>query len=222
MIERVYERASQSNADRVVVATDDERIVAEVKKFGGEVILTSLDHASGSDRIYEAAKIMGLGEQEVVVNVQGDEPFVPPSLINDVAKEINHETQVATLCERIDSLDMLLNRNIVKVVRDAFNNALYFSRAPIPFPPENVSNENFVEQEQKYYRHIGIYAYTVRQLKKFVSQPPCSIEQVEKLEQLRMLNFGTKVRVEESEILSPAGVDTIEDVRRIISELGKD
>ncbi len=222
MIELVYARARESGAERVIVATDDRKILEEVKGFGGEAMMTSQDHVSGTDRVCEAAENLGLSENDIIVNVQGDEPLIPPSLIRQVASEINRDNEVATLCEKITSVEDFLNSNIVKVVRDQKHLALYFSRAPIPYDPKasNPSASEFFMSEC--FRHVGIYAYTYKQLKIFVGHKPCNLESIEKLEQLRMLVCGMNIKVVEGLISSPPGVDTPEDAQRVDYQLRKE
>ena len=219
MIERVYAKASESGAARVVVATDDRKILDEVTGFGGDAIMTSQAHLSGTDRVCEAAESLDLGDNDIVVNVQGDEPLIPPSSIKQVAAEINRDNEVVTLCERITSVKDFLNSNIVKVVRDEKHRALYFSRAPIPFTPgaSHLSKRDLISSE--HFRHIGIYAYTFRMLKSYVKHEPCNLELIEKLEQLRMLVCGINIKVIEASISSPPGVDTLDDAKRVDSQL---
>ena len=222
MIELVYAKAVESGAERVVVATDDRKILEEVKGFGGEAMMTSRDHISGTGRVCEAAENLGLGETDIIVNVQGDEPLIPPSLIRQVASEINRDNQVVTLCERIVSVEDFLNSNIVKVVRDQKHQALYFSRAPIPYDPlaSIPSTNEFFRSEC--FRHVGMYAYTFKELKTFVGHKPCNLELIEKLEQLRMLFCGMNIKVVEGLISSPPGVDTPEDAKRVDYQLRKE
>ena len=219
MIERVYVKAQESGAARVVVATDNREILQEVKGFGGDGIMTSQDHLSGTERVCEAATILDLGENDIIVNVQGDEPQIPPRLIQQVAAEINQENEVVTLCERIKSVEDFLNKNVVKVVRDKKHRALYFSRSPIPCDP-NASPPSINDLfNSEYLRHIGIYAYTFRKLKSYVKHEPCNLELIEKLEQLRMLVCGMSIKVIEALISSPPGVDTLEDAKRVDYQL---
>lgn len=221
MIQHVYERAQQSAAERVAVATDDERIAEVVKGFGGSVYLTAKDHESGTDRLQEAASLMSLGDEDIVVNVQGDEPLIPAEVINQVAANLaaDAEASVATLCEPIADLATFRDPNAVKVVRDTHNRALYFSRAPIPWPRDQFSKgapEQNVHLELAA-RHIGIYAYRVKLLHDFVGWPMAPLESIEKLEQLRVLWQGKIIHVDEACVAVPGGVDTEEDLARIRS-----
>jgi 3-deoxy-manno-octulosonate cytidylyltransferase (CMP-KDO synthetase) len=211
MIQRVYERASLSNARQVVVATDDERIADVVRGFGGAVCLTSALHPSGTDRLHEASVRLDLGPDHIVVNVQGDEPLIPPQVINQVAENlVTSGSPMATLYERIDDHADVLDPNIVKVVTDRQGLALYFSRAPMPF--DRSQSTDVVAHSYK--RHLGIYAYRVSLLEAFVAWPPCALEQTEKLEQLRALWHGVDIHVGESPVSIPPGIDTERDLAR--------
>lgn len=228
MIQHVVEQALKSDAEQVIVATDDEKIMAAVKGFGGEVCMTSSEHVSGTDRIQEVATIYGLSDDHIVVNVQGDEPCIPPAVINQVAHNLHQHKQAvaATLSEAITSTEEFLNPNAVKVIADQQKMALYFSRAPIPFPradwvknnsvdglrlgAESVASANILPQ-----RHIGIYAYRVSLLHEFVKWSPAPLEQTESLEQLRILYNGKKIHVEEACGQVPGGVDTQQDLDRV-------
>jgi len=219
MIERVYRKARESGAEKVVVATDDRNILEEVKGFGGDAMMTSKEHLSGTDRVFEAAQGLGLNANDIIINVQGDEPLIPPRLIRQVAAGINKENEVVTLCERITSVEDFLNRNVVKVVRDQKQQALYFSRAPIPCSPEVSAYKKIDSFSPEHLRHIGIYGYTFRQLENYVRAEPCKLELIEKLEQLRLLTYGIRIKVLEALIGSPRGVDTAEDVKRVDFQL---
>lgn len=215
MVERVYRQAQRSGAARVVVATDDERIVAAVEAFGGEVCLTSAAHVSGTDRLQEVATHLRLAEDAIVVNVQGDEPLIPPAVIDQVAANLaaHPDASVATLCEPLTAEGDFHNPNVVKVVRDDRGFALYFSRAPIPWPREQVglsAGRDFAAR-----RHIGLYAYRVALLNRFVGWPPAALELTESLEQLRVLARGEKIHVAEAVEPVPGGVDTPEDLARV-------
>lgn len=224
MIQHVYERACESAAGRVVIATDDQRIEDVCKTFGAEVVMTARDHASGTDRLEEVARTLGFDADARVVNVQGDEPLIPPVLINQVAENLERFPQVAiaTLSERITDLASVLNPNVVKVVSDHEGIAHYFSRAPIPWardawqgdawPP---SPGHSLPEGVAWYRHIGIYGYRVRLLSDFVRWEPAPAEQSESLEQLRALYNGAKIHVEEALERPPAGVDTEADLQRL-------
>jgi 3-deoxy-manno-octulosonate cytidylyltransferase (CMP-KDO synthetase) len=219
MIQRVYEQASKSDAARVIVATDDARVVDAVKAFGGEVCMTSATHVSGTDRLQEVCSQYNLSKNHIVINVQGDEPLIPPSVINQVANNLQQNTQasVATLSEPIVNLDDFHNPNIVKVVKDNANCALYFSRASIPFhrdlKPFDVTGQSV--DDFPIQRHIGIYGYRVDALNEFVTWPVAALEAIELLEQLRFLANRKKIHIEQSCDAVPGGIDTPEDLIRI-------
>ena len=224
MIQRVYIQAQKSNADRVIVATDDQRVVDEVTGFGGEVCMTSPDHQSGTDRLQEVAKHYGFSDDHIVVNVQGDEPLIPPAVINQVADNLaaHPEAGVSTLCEPIETDEDFANPNIVKVVSDRKGMALYFSRAPIPWPRDHSDHqvESMVSTSSPM-RHIGIYGYRVAMLNAFIHWPMAPIEPLECLEQLRFMWNGERIHVAEANAEVPGGVDTEEDLQRVISLLNK-
>lgn len=219
MIQHVYERARESAAAQVIIATDDARIEAVAKAFGARVCMTSAAHNSGTDRLQEVAAQLGLKPDDIVVNVQGDEPLIPPAVINQVAANLaeNNYASVATLSEPIHSLDDFRNPNIVKVVADQTGKALYFSRAPIPWPRDHFARndvnslpDNFPAQ-----RHIGIYAYRVALLDRFITWPQAQLEQIESLEQLRVLANGEAIHIAEACAAVPGGVDTEADLLRV-------
>ena len=219
MIQHVYERACESAAAQVIIATDDARIESVAKSFGARVCMTSAAHNSGTDRLQEVATQLGLMPEDIVVNVQGDEPLIPPVVINQVAANLaaNDYASVATLSEPIHSLDDFRNPNIVKVVADQTGKALYFSRAPIPWPRDhfakadiNQLSDNFPAQ-----RHIGIYAYRVALLNRFITWPQALLEQIESLEQLRVLARGEAIHIAEACAAVPGGVDTEADLLRV-------
>lgn len=219
MIQRVVEQAARCGAERVVVATDDERIVEVVTGFGCEVVMTNASHPSGTDRLQEVAQKLGLDDAAVIVNVQGDEPLIPPSVIDQVANNLaeHREAGIATLCERIHDLETVMNPNAVKVVFDHQGMANYFSRAPIPWSREQFSS-NLSQQlpaGAEYYRHIGIYAYRVGFLHSYVNWPSSMTEVTESLEQLRALANGVRIHVDVALETPPAGVDTQEDLERV-------
>lgn len=213
MIQRVYEAASRSNAKAVFVATDDERIADAVAGFGGQFVMTAEEHPTGTDRIHEAVSKLNLPSDEIVVNVQGDEPLMPAAAINQVAGAISGQVEMATLKERITDTDEIFDPNIVKVVTDLDDLAIYFSRAPIPW-----SRQHFPADTENargaWFRHLGIYAYTASMLANFVSWPASPLEQTESLEQLRVLDQGGRICVMESESQIPPGIDVPEDVEK--------
>lgn len=214
MVLRVWARARESGADEVVVATDDARIVDVVRAAGGEVALTRVDHPSGTDRIAEVADQRGWEDDVLVVNVQGDEPLVPPAVVDQVAANLAAQPQasMATLSEPLGGLEALHDPNVVKVVRDRAGLALYFSRAPVPWPRDGVTGE---VSAGPWRRHIGIYAYRVGLLRRFVTWPPAALETVEMLEQLRVLDQSERIHVADAAAPVPGGIDTPEDLARV-------
>ncbi|MFL0809160.1 MAG: 3-deoxy-manno-octulosonate cytidylyltransferase [Agarilytica sp.] len=215
MIQRVYNCAQGSAATRVIVATDDDRIENEVLSFSGEVVMTKPDHPSGTDRLQEVVTQLGLAGDDIVVNVQGDEPLIPAAVINQVAHNLmeNPFASASTLSEPIADIDTVFNPNAVKVVADKKGRALYFSRAPIPWVRDEYSNsEPKLLSRSLVQRHIGIYGYRVDLLNQFVGWPLSLLESNEKLEQLRILENGCDIHVEEACEPVPGGVDTEEDL----------
>ena len=206
MIAWVYERAQQSGASDVLVATDDERIAAACREFGAVVELTSASHESGTDRIAEVAERLEWADDQVVVNVQGDEPLLPPALISQVAVLLlqDPDAGVATLVTPVRSRDEWQDPNMARVIVDRNGRALYFSRAPIPWPRDGGTPPAL--------RHIGLYSYRVDALKQLAATPPCELERVERLEQLRALWLGMKIVVAEACEVPPRGVDTEADL----------
>ncbi len=217
MIQHVYERALESGADEVVVATDDERIVDAVQAFSGKVQMTRSDHRSGTDRLAEVAEARGWDDSTVVVNLQGDEPQMPAELLNQVAQALNERASVvmSTLCVVIDQPADFLDPNVVKVVRDDQDCALYFSRAPIPHNRDagDVGNER---QDMAFgLRHLGLYAYRTEFLKRYNTLPASEMEALESLEQLRVLAAGEKIHVGLASCTPGHGVDTPADLERV-------
>lgn len=221
MVQRVWEQACLSGADEVIVATDDRRIEQVASDFGALVCMTDADHPSGTDRLQQVARLQGWDSDRIVVNVQGDEPLIPPPLIDQVAGNLGShpEAAIATLCEPIENYEELTNPNAVKVVADLNGLALYFSRATIPWPRESFSNDSASMPAGDWNRHIGIYAYRTAFLHRYVSWEPAPLEQLEQLEQLRALYQGERIHVARALETVPAGVDTAEDlaaVRRLL------
>ncbi|KIH84525.1 3-deoxy-manno-octulosonate cytidylyltransferase [Pseudomonas batumici] len=218
MIQHTWEQARKSSAQRVVVATDDARIVEACRAFGAEVLLTREDHESGTDRLAEVATLLGLAADAIVVNVQGDEPLIPPVVIDQVAANLaaHGEARMATLAEPIHDLEALFNPNVVKVTSDINGLALTFSRATLPWARDDfaVSREQ-LPQGVPFRRHIGIYAYRAGFLHDFVSWGPCWLETTERLEQLRALWHGVRIHVADALEAPPTGVDTAEDLDRV-------
>jgi len=224
MLQHVYEQARMSAAQQVVIATDDLRIKAAAHAFGAKVCLTSADHSSGTDRLEEVTRKLGFSDDEIIVNVQGDEPLIPPSIIDQVAQLLSVDTVagMATLSEPIVDPAHLFNPNAVKLVMDGQGYALYFSRAPIPWARDEFSSLTLEHTgdadlpiSANYQRHIGIYAYRVKFLHQFVQWPVAPIEMTESLEQLRAMWNGVKIRVAPALESPPAGVDTEADLARV-------
>jgi 3-deoxy-manno-octulosonate cytidylyltransferase (CMP-KDO synthetase) len=215
MIRRVYEQAKLSHAlSAVFVATDDQRILDEVESFGGNVIMTSPFHPSGTDRCFEALEKVGKDKYDVVVNIQGDEPFIHPEQINKVVKSFeNKHVQISTLAHKLTDSKDLLNPSLVKIVRKENGEALYFSRSPIPFIRE--AKPEMWTELYPYLKHIGIYAYRSDILEQIVRLPASSLEKAESLEQLRWLENGYSVMVEITD-KECFPVDTPEDLKQFI------
>jgi 3-deoxy-manno-octulosonate cytidylyltransferase (CMP-KDO synthetase) len=219
MIQWVHEKAITCGFDSVLIATDDLEIKRVVESFGAAVCMTSAEHVSGTDRIAEAAKISGYGDQDIIVNIQGDEPLISARSVNVVADNLAKHplASVSTLCEAITSKDEIFNINNVKVVLSKDSYALYFSRAPIPWDRDRFPDSCL--EGTPIYRHIGIYAYRGAFLNKYSDLEPCFIEKMESLEQLRVLWHGQKIHVGVSLEKSAPGVDTELDLDRVRSIL---
>ncbi|TNC95456.1 MAG: 3-deoxy-manno-octulosonate cytidylyltransferase (CMP-KDO synthetase) [Gallionellaceae bacterium] len=214
MVIRVAEQAAQSGAAQIVIATDHQPIIAAAKQNNFEACMTRVDHTSGTDRIAEVAAQQGWADDTIVVNVQGDEPLIPPALIRAVAQHLHEhpECAIATACHPIHDEAAMRNPNIVKAVLDKHGNALYFSRAPIPWPRDAYAANQPLPQSVNVLRHIGIYAYRASFLREFGDLAPAPIEQIESLEQLRALYHGYKIGVTITRDAPPSGVDTEQDL----------
>lgn len=217
MVVWVAERAMASGAKQVIVATDDLRIMDAVRHHGYTALMTDMNHVSGTDRIAEVALLEGWHDDAIVVNVQGDEPLIDVQLIVEVATALsgNHEAVMATACHSIHDKADFVNPNIVKLVMDVNGNAMYFSRAPIPYPRDTFSSDEVLANDVPAYRHIGIYAYRAGFLKQYANLAPATVEQFECLEQLRVLYHGYKIAVTITENAPAAGVDTESDLARV-------
>jgi 3-deoxy-manno-octulosonate cytidylyltransferase (CMP-KDO synthetase) len=219
MIQRVYTCAAASHASEVVIATDDERIAEAADGFGASVCMTASTHTSGTDRIAEVIEILGWDDDEIIVNLQGDEPLMPVELLNQVAEDLEHHTDaaIATLAVHLDDPDQVFDPNVVKVVTDKKGYALYFSRAAIPWIRDELSWGNPVAPDvaQGFRRHIGLYAYRAGFIREYVTWPPAPIETDESLEQLRVLWNGRRIHVSMASVLPPPGVDTPEDLQKV-------
>jgi 3-deoxy-manno-octulosonate cytidylyltransferase (CMP-KDO synthetase) len=213
MIVRVAQRAARAGAQRVIVATDDERVCQAVTDAGYVAMMTRADHRSGSDRVMEVAASCGWRDDSIVINVQGDEPLIPPAVIRQVANCLTSDPELtaATLCEPMDDQQSVSDPNVVKVVRGRDGQALYFSRAPVPYDRDG----DAVARADTWLRHVGIYGYRLATLRRFVELPPSRLESVERLEQLRLLENGIRLYVADACETVPAGVDTPEDLERV-------
>ncbi|SET55580.1 3-deoxy-manno-octulosonate cytidylyltransferase [Thalassotalea agarivorans] len=218
MIQWVAEKAEASGAEKVIIATDNDKVAAAVEQFGGEVCMTRADHQSGTERLAEVIEHYQFSDDTVVVNVQGDEPFIPAANIAQVAKNLAGQSQakMATLAVSIDSAEEAFNPNAVKVLTDKLGYALYFSRATIPYDRQRFlveGKENVIGDW--YLRHIGIYAYRAGFIKQYIQWPASQLEQIESLEQLRVLYQGEKIHVDVASSRLPVeGVDTPQDLER--------
>ncbi|SDI76902.1 3-deoxy-manno-octulosonate cytidylyltransferase [Billgrantia gudaonensis] len=217
MVAHVWRRARCSSASRVVVATDDVRIRDALSPYGAEVVMTRHDHASGTDRLAEVAATLALDDEAVLVNVQGDEPLVPPALIDQVAARLHDDpgASIATLAEPIVDVETLFNPNVVKVVRALSGRALYFSRAPIPWDREHFAAPPELLETDAWLRHIGLYAYRAGFLADYREWAPAPLERLEQLEQLRALHHGHAIQVALAAEPNPGGVDTVQDLARL-------
>jgi 3-deoxy-manno-octulosonate cytidylyltransferase (CMP-KDO synthetase) len=220
LIQWVWQCARASGAASITVATDDVRILDSAKAFGADCLMTSPRHASGTDRIAEVVRAKGFAADEVVVNLQGDEPMMPAAVIDDVAEALRTRphTDIATAVAPILTLAEFLDPSCVKALRALDGQALYFSRAPVPWPRDAVTSQGPARFTGAW-RHIGIYAYRVRSLLQFASWPPTPLEECEKLEQLRALEHGMRIHLCALSEAPPAGVDTPEDLERVRAHL---
>jgi len=217
MIQHVYRLALQSKADEVWIATDDERIEAAAREFGANVCMTSADHHSGTERLAEVCELRSWPDDLSVVNLQGDEPLLPPVLIDECAALLEDDSVgMGTLASTLDSEQDFRNPNVAKIITDQHDNALYFSRAPIPFSRDEHTDELVM---QTALRHHGIYAYRCAVLRQLIAAGPCDMEQCEKLEQLRALWLGITVRVGRASVRPGQGVDTEEDIAAVEAAL---
>jgi len=216
LIQWVYEAACRSAAKRVVIATDDERVMAAAQAFGAEACMTASGHASGTDRICEAADALALDPETVIVNLQGDEPQMPACLINDLAGTlVASGASIATAAHPVSRQADLDSPDIVKVVMNRDGDALYFSRSPIPYTRQPQADTGA-------YRHLGIYAYRFEYLRRFTARAPTPLERTECLEQLRALEHGDRIAVHVTEMAPPGGIDTPADLERFRREAIED
>ncbi|MFZ7343243.1 3-deoxy-manno-octulosonate cytidylyltransferase [Avibacterium volantium] len=226
MIAHVWQKAQQSGASRVVVATDNQAVAQAVQAFGGEVCMTSEHHNSGTERLAEVVEKLALADDEIVVNIQGDEPLIPPVIVQQVADNLaKNGVKMATLAVPLNDAEELFNPNVVKAVADQSGNVLYFSRAPIPWNRDQFAGLSDEQKTQlvlqsQYLRHIGIYAYRAGFIKQYVQWQPSALENIESLEQLRVLWYGEKIHIDLAKEVPAVGVDTPEDLEKVRSILG--
>ncbi len=223
VIERVWTAALASGAEQVIIATDDESVAATARAFGAEVRLTSARHNSGTDRVNEVARAEGWADDTVVVNLQGDEPLMPPALLRQAAMLLAEDpaADIATLAHPLHAVDEWLNPNVVKVVTDRRGYALYFSRAPIPWRRDGATRDKPVLPEGLAYRHIGLYAYRAGRLAEFSALPPAPLEDCEALEQLRAMSHGMRIKLGYTDDPPPRGVDTEDDLAFVIATIAR-
>lgn len=214
MVVRVAEQAAKSGAQQIWIATDHQPIMATIHEHGFKACMTKADHPSGTDRIAEVVTQQNWADDTIIVNVQGDEPLIPPQLIHDVAQHLHDhpECAIATACHPVHDEASMRNPNIVKAVLDKDSNAMYFSRAPIPYPRDAFANNTTLPANLGVLRHIGIYAYRASFLRAYSKLAPTAIEQIEALEQLRALWHGYKIGVTVTQDAPPSGVDTEADL----------
>ncbi len=217
MLQHVWQRATESSAQSVVIATDDDSIVAIAKGFGAQVLLTRSDHQSGSDRIAECASTLGWPDDHLVVNLQGDEPLMPPACLDQVAAILDQQTdcEVASLYWPITEAIEVRNPNAVKVVTDSKDRALYFSRSPIPYARSFSDIDAALSMGVEWKRHLGLYAYRLAALRGFTRCEPTPLEQTERLEQLRIMEQGGRIALARACEFIPAGIDTRDDLERV-------
>jgi 3-deoxy-manno-octulosonate cytidylyltransferase (CMP-KDO synthetase) len=223
MLQHVFERAYESDAEEVIIATDDQRIADVASKFGADVCMTSEKHRSGTDRLAEVVSQRGFADNDIIINVQGDEPCLPALLINQVAADLAEfpDADMASLFSKIQLEKQVFDPNVVKVVMNAQGYALYFSRAPIPWMRDHFSSDNPLPADMPHYRHIGLYGYRAAFLKHYAEMTPCLLETEESLEQLRALFHGKKIHMSEALISAGHGVDTeadLNEVRQLFTE----
>ena len=221
LLQHVYECATRSDADAVIIATDDERIEKTANQFGARVCMTGSHHTSGTERIAEVITSMGITDDTTVVNLQGDEPMMPAACLNQVARLLkeNPDCPMAILCEPISKEKDIFDPNVVKVVIDHQGHALYFSRAPVPWNRATFSDtkEDSPVPQGGYFRHIGLYAYRAGYVKQYLAAPISPIEKLEALEQLRVLWNGERIAIGEAVASTGPGVDTEDDLKQVES-----
>lgn len=224
MIQHVYERAVESGAESVIIAADDERIRKVAEEFGATVCMTSPEHQSGTERLAEAVVAMGYLEEDIIVNVQGDEPLIPPTLISQVAEDLEkfENARMATLYEPIKTIEELFDPHKVKVVMNKRGYALYFSRAPIPWDRDHFTIPPAQQAlNGEYFRHIGLYAYRVGFIQEYTEWESSPLEKIEALEQLRILWNGGRIHLTQARKSVPGDVNTEEDLQKVRQLLSK-
>ncbi|MGH8496032.1 MAG: 3-deoxy-manno-octulosonate cytidylyltransferase [Gammaproteobacteria bacterium] len=221
LLAHVCDRAMESGAEQIIVATDDSRIESAARDCGVRAVMTAATHVSGTDRIAEVVGRLGWPDDTLVVNLQGDEPLVPPAVIRQLAALLVNApgAALATLSTPLRSLAEFLDPNVVKIVTDERGAALYFSRAPVPWPRDQVDGRGRPSGFAHAQRHLGLYAYRVATLRRLAALPECEAERIERLEQLRALWHGLEIRVAVAEEVPEAGVDTAEDLARVRARL---
>ncbi len=217
MVQHVYERALNSGAEEVIIATDDKRIAEVAESFGAHVCMTSADHKSGTERLAEAVVALGLEDDEIVVCLQGDEPLIPPEIIRQVAEDLEEHdnVKVSSICVPIKETYELFSPSVTKVVLNRRNYAMYFSRAPIPYGRDTFSDQQNIKLNGSHFRHVGLYAYRVGFVQEYLEWGPCPAEELEGLEQLRILWQGGRIHMAVAKSNLPLGVDTEEDLVRV-------
>ncbi|OOF87148.1 3-deoxy-manno-octulosonate cytidylyltransferase [Rodentibacter ratti] len=223
MIQHVFEKAQQSGANRVIIATDNEKVATVAQGFGAEVCMTSEHHNSGTERLAEVVEKLAISDDEIIVNIQGDEPLIPPVIVRQVAENLaKFKVNMATLAVKIHEAEELFNPNVVKVLTDKDGYVLYFSRSVIPYDRDQFMGLQDIAKAtlaEVYLRHIGLYAYRAGFIKKYVQWAPTQLENLEKLEQLRVLWNGERIHVELAKEVPAVGVDTAEDLEKVRSIL---
>ncbi|WP_213608234.1 3-deoxy-manno-octulosonate cytidylyltransferase [Pseudoalteromonas sp.] len=220
MIQHVYEKACLSGASKVVIATDHQKVFDAAKHFTNDVLMTREDHQSGTERLAEVVDLLNLADDTIVVNVQGDEPLLSPDNVSQVATLLAQSTApMATLSVAIEERDEVFNPNAVKVVSDINKNALYFSRASIPFDRSAMMAEQQPLNLAPFQRHVGIYAYRAGFIKQYIQLSVSPLEVLESLEQLRVLYHGYAIKIEQAVVTPHAGVDTPEDLAKVVAHI---
>lgn len=227
LLQLTFENASKSNANSIIIATDSNKIKNQAKTFNANTYITSKKHKSGIERISEIINIVGLQNNEIIVNVQGDEPLIPPKLINKVAKTLHDKKniQISTLSSPITNYKDVFNPNITKVIFDTNKHAMIFTRSPIPWDRNKMKtyniNEKKIISKNLYFKHIGLFAYTVNTIKKYMDLKKSPFEKIEYLEQLRMLWHGYKILIIKTNIIFPNSIDTADDWKNLVKFFNK-